>query len=1325
MTWVRSHNWRHRFVRGAGLLVCCVLTCVIRGRAQAQTGQGATPLTQRAQMTAHGITLSYPAGWFMGQEGDNARIVSVSADRLSALDAQGLNQTAQILVSVERMRDHAEALRRLQNIRSESSAPTIFLRIGGWPALQRRSIETREQPGMEDRNLDDPDRDDPSAGREQPEGPREAQKQALYPLTVLRLTTVIAAANLVVRVEGRLPPDAPAALEATTRAIEQSLVFRAQGDPAVVDRELSRLRATPLRRPIPPPRPNVRILPDGRAGARALQAVRAGGGRTAAASLQAPGLAQLTLNNASEAEIAVSTNGQNIVIAQGFNYSTSTDGGQNWTIDRPIVPQPTGGDGSVAFGRSGTFYVATISGSSTAIQATNNTLTLGPPVNAFTCPAATSVNPPPCGFATAPPNSVPIPDQEHIAADRFNAGNGGGDQVYSVWRHGGNQYGIACNNGQAWGGATVFAGDFPRITVGQDSRVYVVYQNGDGIFLDRFTSCTAGLVRQVIAAPVATLGPDHWVSGAMPCSATATPIAMPGLDRCNTGNNLSSFTVAVDDRDATHIFVTYAQNTAANNESIVVQDSVDSGATWLPARTVTVSSAALARRFMPWICSVGGAAYVTWFDRNTADNQCEAGRPPGSANSWFRGTRAASDSETCTPQQPQLAGRCFRPGVTPQVGSGNACDFSTPNCPLVPIPETCQPVPTGGVPKYGDYNGNACSAGRVYAIWPSATTPPPTIGPAGAVNLYFASLVVAASQIQIPGPVVFPDTCVGSSALVTANVCNTGTNPLRVDPITSSDPQFSVATPSSGYPVTVAAGSCFPFQVRFTPTSAGNKSAALTVPSDDTVSPNVNIFVSGRGTQAAMTTMIADAGDFGTVTPGLLRDEPLVIANPGSCPLTVTNLTSNAPDFQAAQVTSFPFTVASGTAVNVPIRFQPTGVGPKAATLTISSNDPAGATRQVRVSGTGGAPVITTSVVDTGNFGQVCVGDTKDLNVTVTNSGVAPLVITAIASSSLEFQVPQVLVFPLVVAPGTSLEIPIRLAPTTAGPKTTILTLSSNDPATLAKTVTLTGDTPAAELCHAPSFTSVGLSIGPTFGSTRTGDFTVTAQGRQMVPFGERHSFAFQGQGEYLYYEGRHEGEVDFGLIKRRREVQFGVFANLKFADFAPSLDGGSLGQASAVADVLLTKVRLNFFGTKGFKDVGLIDRQSSLLLAPVGPGIPVAAIERIAQVTDAYGGGAQAALAVNTDIEGHLMWLRRARPSLLSDRVGADLRVTQHLTPQFALFGELTLNETLVGSSNNGTVVFGFVFGRWTRPSDLSNKHTPLGMDIPSIHYDLRTRAR
>src|SRR4029077_11862168 len=140
----------------------------------------------------------------------------------------------------------------------------------------------------------------------------------------------------------------------------------------------------------------------------------------------------------------------------------------------------------------------------------------------------------------------------------------------------------------------------------------------------------------------------------------------------------------------------------------------------------------------------------------------------------------------------------------------------------------------------------------------SATTLPPTIGPAGRINLLYTSLVVAGSQIQIPGPLGLPDTCVGTSSLATASVCNTGTTDLHVDPITSSDPQFSVVTPSSGYAVTIGPGNCFPFEVRFTPTSPGNKAAILTGPSDDTVTPSVTIPVSGKATQRAITTTIAD-----------------------------------------------------------------------------------------------------------------------------------------------------------------------------------------------------------------------------------------------------------------------------------------------------------------------------------------------------------------------------------------------------------------------------------------------------------------------------------
>src|SRR6185295_3179647 len=210
-----------------------------------------------------------------------------------------------------------------------------------------------------------------------------------------------------------------------------------------------------------------------------------------------------------------------------------------------------------------------------------------------------------------------FPDQEHIAADRVNV-TGTGDQVYSAWRHLDGNWGIVCsvNNGATWSTNGFFtAGDFPRVSVGQDGNVYVVYRQGANIRMRRFNSCATNQNPMVAAAP-ATI-----VAGI-----TDVACPTPGLDRCNFRNTLSSPIVAVDDTNANHIYVAYAVNTnpggggspscanqATCNENIVVQDSPDLGVTWNAGnqeRTVTINSAVTGRRFMPWVCALGGVAHV-------------------------------------------------------------------------------------------------------------------------------------------------------------------------------------------------------------------------------------------------------------------------------------------------------------------------------------------------------------------------------------------------------------------------------------------------------------------------------------------------------------------------------------------------------------------------------------------------------------------------------------------------------------------------------------------------------------------------------------------
>jgi hypothetical protein len=44
-----------------------------------------------------------------------------------------------------------------------------------------------------------------------------------------------------------------------------------------------------------------------------------------------------------------------------------------------------------------------------------------------------------------------------------------------------------------------------------------------------------------------------------------------------------------------------------------------------------------------------------------------------------------------------------------------------------------------GCPKYGDYNGNACAAGRLFAGWASATSPAGIEPPSTAIGIFFDS----------------------------------------------------------------------------------------------------------------------------------------------------------------------------------------------------------------------------------------------------------------------------------------------------------------------------------------------------------------------------------------------------------------------------------------------------------------------------------------------------------------------------------------------------------------------------------------------------------
>src|SRR5262249_7013828 len=151
------------------------------------------------------------------------------------------------------------------------------------------------------------------------------------------------------------------------------------------------------------------------------------------------------------------------------------------------------------------------------------------------------------------------------------------------------------------------------------------------------------------------------------------------------------------------------------------------------------------------------------------------------------------------------------------------------------------------------------------------------------------------------------------------------------------------------------------------------------------------------------------------------------VCNTGNANLVVSSITSSDPQFAVTTPSgNFPVIISPDFCFPFQVGFTPTSVSAKFATLTISSNDPANPSLTVRATGNGTQQQIATVIADNGNFGNVCVGAFKDLNLIINNSGGCaplPLTINGISSSSAEFQVAAVMSFPLTIAAGGFIEV--------------------------------------------------------------------------------------------------------------------------------------------------------------------------------------------------------------------------------------------------------------------------------------------------------------
>ncbi|PYV13937.1 MAG: hypothetical protein DMG21_19745, partial [Acidobacteria bacterium] len=309
-----------------------------------------------------------------------------------------------------------------------------------------------------------------------------------------------------------------------------------------------------------------------------------------------------------------------------------------------------------------------------------------------------------------------------------------------------------------------------------------------------------------------------------------------------------------------------------------------------------------------------------------------------------------------------------------------------------------------------------------------------------------------------------------SSAAMTVTLSNTGTTAVSITGINVTG-DFAE---SNNCGASVAGGASCTANVTFTPTVSGIRTGTLTFTDSDASSPQT-VALSGNGTAPAVSLSPASLnfGNQGATGPA----QTVTLTNTGNGNLNITSIT---PSAQFAETNNCPAIVAPSGTCTISVTFLPNAAGAVSGTLAVTDNA-ANSPQSVTLSGNGILPVATLSPASL-TFPSEPEGVTSPGQaVTLTNTGTAPLTVTAITISG-DFA--QTNTCAASLAPNGACSINITFTPTGLGARTGTLSIADNaagSPQTLALSGT-GGD-----------FTMAVAPTSATFFAGQSATLTVTA----------------------------------------------------------------------------------------------------------------------------------------------------------------------------------------------------------------------------------------
>ncbi len=322
----------------------------------------------------------------------------------------------------------------------------------------------------------------------------------------------------------------------------------------------------------------------------------------------------------------------------------------------------------------------------------------------------------------------------------------------------------------------------------------------------------------------------------------------------------------------------------------------------------------------------------------------------------------------------------------------------------------------------------------ITTIVPSAAVGGPiTISKPGCSDVQTSAfLVLIRPVIEVtPASLNFGNVLTGERGSQTLTLRNIGNAILDITSLTSNNSQFVVNLAAPAF-------SLFPngtanIRVDFIPTSGGTKTGSLTINSNDSSRPVVNVSMTGNGLAPAIE-VTPPSLSFGELRLAQSRDLSFLIRNTGTAPLIVSTISISNPRFAVTRfvekpsntLLDLPLIIAAGGSVEVFVRFRPsyftTSVGPQSGVISLTTNDPVRVLVDVPVSGTGLGVIIIGAPSLSFGSAPVCTAPIT-LPYTFTNEGNLPMGVAQIVTENPAFSLAPRPPLPFSIQPGGSFTV--------------------------------------------------------------------------------------------------------------------------------------------------------------------------------------------------------------------------------------------------------------------------------------------------------------